>query len=279
MDFMPWMLFRVDNHDYIMGWESDLSKKIELQAIPAYYYFSEWNQKEINNSSCVIHWMLWALWRTVNEDFTENRLELLNLAKEQWLFQEWYWMYFNDWCDLVRKWWNNNNPDKKVITFRLQYWTEDFNTALENWYRLAWWYKRSQSYIEDWQDWVVDWDSFNDTSWWHCVSIQKWTNWYQVEEINSYKWVLKVNRYNIAHLDKLVDKLWWNEFYIFITINQMTEIFKDVTSDMPWSEAVKFLKDNEIIKGYSDWTFAPNQPISRLEVAIMLQRFYEKFCK
>ena len=40
-------------------------------------------------------------------------------------------------------------------------------------------------------------------------------------------------------------------------------IFKDVSEEHPFAEHIKWLKDNNITKGYSDGTYKPEQTITR----------------
>ncbi|NCP67821.1 peptidoglycan DD-metalloendopeptidase family protein [bacterium] len=43
------------------------------------------------------------------------------------------------------------------------------------------------------------------------------------------------------------------------------EIFKDIPGSHPYSSAVKYLKDNNIVKGYEDGTFRPDATLNRAE--------------
>ncbi len=51
---------------------------------------------------------------------------------------------------------------------------------------------------------------------------------------------------------------------------QDTGIFSDVTSDTMYSEAITYLKDNNIVQGYPDGTFAPDSNINRAEFTKIL---------
>lgn len=53
-------------------------------------------------------------------------------------------------------------------------------------------------------------------------------------------------------------------------ISEQTVVFNDINRSHPNYTAIKFLKDNDIISGYSDGTFRPNQTVNRVEALKML---------
>jgi uncharacterized secreted protein with C-terminal beta-propeller domain len=53
-------------------------------------------------------------------------------------------------------------------------------------------------------------------------------------------------------------------------IAQDTGIFSDVTSETQYSEAIKYLKDQKVVQGYPDGTFAPTSNINRAEFTKIL---------
>lgn len=55
--------------------------------------------------------------------------------------------------------------------------------------------------------------------------------------------------------------------YILYDHKDLKYIFKDVTEDSPFAEAIKSLKDKGIMNGYGDGTFLPNNPVTRAELA------------
>jgi hypothetical protein len=58
--------------------------------------------------------------------------------------------------------------------------------------------------------------------------------------------------------------------YILYDAKDLDYLFNDVTSESWAYEAVKFLKDNKIVKGYPDGNFLPNNPITRAECSQMI---------
>jgi len=55
--------------------------------------------------------------------------------------------------------------------------------------------------------------------------------------------------------------------------NPRTSIFGDVANDAWYAQAVNYLASIEILTGYPDGTFKPNQPITRAEFAAVCSRF------
>ena len=51
--------------------------------------------------------------------------------------------------------------------------------------------------------------------------------------------------------------------------------FSDVDDEVWYSQAVSYLADIDVLTGYSDGTFEPNQPVTRAEFATIVSRFYE----
>ncbi|MGN1025434.1 MAG: S-layer homology domain-containing protein, partial [Faecousia sp.] len=53
---------------------------------------------------------------------------------------------------------------------------------------------------------------------------------------------------------------------------EVTDRFSDVSADQWFAKAVCWAAENEVVNGYTDGTFLPNNPIKRQEVAAMLYR-------
>lgn len=198
--------------DDFLGWEIDLVKLIEERPIN-WNLSTEYNQKEINNSTCVIHAWLWWLGKTMNTSFDLNqRKEIFQYCKDLWIFEEWVWISFSKWIDAIRKWRNANNPKNEVMSFRIID-LEIVKLALKNWYRVIGWYKGNSVYTNDFNsDWKLNWTLFKPSTYWHCVS-KEW----EKTVVDNYKWVLKFNTYTIEDIQKLIDNwCWYPAFYIFI---------------------------------------------------------------
>jgi hypothetical protein len=55
----------------------------------------------------------------------------------------------------------------------------------------------------------------------------------------------------------------------------MENIFTDVDTSHPFFEQIKFLKEKGITTWYADWSFRPNQPITRWEMGVMMKRLFD----
>lgn len=62
--------------------------------------------------------------------------------------------------------------------------------------------------------------------------------------------------------------------YLVYDRKDLNYLFKDVTDKSPCFDAIKWAKDNGVMKGYADGSFRPDQPITRAEAAQIL---YNKF--
>lgn len=63
------------------------------------------------------------------------------------------------------------------------------------------------------------------------------------------------------------------------TIPSKKSLFKDVNSKLWYSNPIAYLEQFDVISGYSDGTFAPEEQITRAEFVAMVTRFYELFDK
>ena len=59
------------------------------------------------------------------------------------------------------------------------------------------------------------------------------------------------------------------------TIPSKKSSFKDVNSKLWYSSPIAYLENYDVISGYSDGTFAPEEQITRAEFVAMVTRFYE----
>lgn len=65
----------------------------------------------------------------------------------------------------------------------------------------------------------------------------------------------------------------WGYFDVIDYTEPKTDTFPDVTSDQPGYEAIEWAAAQGIVKGFSDGTFRPDEPLTRRQMCIMLQRF------
>lgn len=67
--------------------------------------------------------------------------------------------------------------------------------------------------------------------------------------------------------------------YIVYDQKDLKYIFKDVTEESPFAEAIQSMKEKGIINGYGDGSFLPNQPITRGETAQVITNLIKYFNK
>lgn len=65
--------------------------------------------------------------------------------------------------------------------------------------------------------------------------------------------------------------------YVLYDKKDVKKVFKDVSEDSWFAEACKWGKKNEIIKGYDDGSFRPENPMTRAESLEMLYKYHKKF--
>lgn len=62
--------------------------------------------------------------------------------------------------------------------------------------------------------------------------------------------------------------------YVLFPNSPVNMIFNDVSENSPHAEAIKFVKEKELMKGTDSGRFEPDRPMTRREMAIVLERFY-----
>jgi len=67
--------------------------------------------------------------------------------------------------------------------------------------------------------------------------------------------------------------------YIIYDHKDLEYIFKDVTENSPYADAIEWAKDNGIVNGYGDGSFLPTQPITRAEMVQILYNYSKYLTK
>jgi len=207
--------------------------------------------------SCGLFASMWCISDLTWYQFTEEDIKEINeLAIAEYWLELWTWMYMSKAVDCVRNWWNEEYPQKKLITFRTVIGSDKFIEWLNKNHSFAVWYKTSSKYYEDSQDnWVINKNSF-PTDWsWHLVR----TNFDEVIKIDdNYEWSKKYNTYVNNFIKNLQEEwVYFPSAYLFLyddTMNQ--EILDNI--DLEWAKSEYML-----------WTWSwldPREMMSRQEV-------------
>ncbi len=209
-----WVWWIIDDEpkptDYIVwneGWFEFVSRKNPWKRL------REFNQKKwIHISSCSIFALCWManynmwLWLT-QEDVERFSTELIN----EWIIVVWKWAKFPDVSDrlyhkLKSMWFD-------VLYHTLTVFSDMFEIWLKNWWWFAIWYRTDIKHFRDTQDnGILDWCEY-DKVWGHAVWCRM-IDW-ELEVINSYKWVIKYNRFKFKEwLEQLRCLAKKNKYYM-----------------------------------------------------------------
>jgi len=251
--FNTWLIDEVSDNDYLF-WSDNIT--INQNTNKDKYWYNQALQLRTRNA-CVIYWNCGVISDLTWYKFSEAEiLEIVYLAEKSYGWSESWWMAFARWTDCVRNWWNKKFPDNKLITFRLDIWSEKFFEALDKWHSLTVWYKTSKDYLLDSQeDWEIQWEDFKK-NWWHLVRLYK--KWNNLRIIDNYDWKKIYNDYINNKIEKL-QKNWVYciSAYLYLFNNDyMSEQIKD---NMSLINAKRFFD-----RGYTNW-LDPKNPITREE--------------
>lgn len=156
----------------------------------------QYNQKDVHNNSCFVHWPLTAISALTGYTFTlEERKEITDLCfKEDWADPEWWWK-FQEACNFIAKWYSDYKMSKDQRLDCIRIWKADWDKISNKWYLIVTWYN-----VQDWNraDRNDDWKhnkslwAYWKNYWWHCICIWK-VNWWD-RLVDNYKWM----SYNIV---------------------------------------------------------------------------------
>lgn len=270
--------------DWILWWNSELSVKLELAPVInnwKYYWYNQAAQPR-TRMACTMYSAFGCVTDLTWYIFTlEQILEICDIAEKDYEWNEAEWGWLHKAIDCVRHYYNEKvvkSPGDTLMSFKVEVWGEDYDNALEKWYSIQIWYRTKTSYYKDSQDnWNIDLDSFMDkNNWGHAVRVKKkWTHLvgFDTSIVDNYDWHKKYNEYTNEKIEKLKkDWMFFDWGYLYLKVENMTA-FKDIPSGHPFAKAISWAKENWLIKGYSDWEFKADQPITRWELVAILNRF------
>lgn len=262
--FNNWLIDEVKDTDYLF-WTDNITISQNKNTIK--YEYNQAEQTRTRNA-CVLYWNCGVISDLTWYKFSkEELLEIVDLAEKSYGWSESWWMAFARWTDCVRNWWNTKFPDKQLITFRLDIWSEYFYEALDKWHSLTVWYKTSRDYLIDSQDnWEIQWEDFKKW-WWHLVRCYK--KWNNIRIIDNYSWKKIFNDYINNNLEVL-QKNWvfFISAYLYLLKDEtMAEEIKN-NIDLEWAKIM-------FEKWFWNWLNA-REPMSRQEVMQVLYKILNK---
>lgn len=267
----------ISEYDYMLWGESDLSVKLKFKenTNKVKHFYNQWAQYRTRNW-CVLYSACWVISDLLWYKFSDKELlEIIDSAEKDYWWKENYWMYLHKGIDCVRNWWNTKFPNQKLISFRVEVWSEDFAYAIKKWYTIQVGYRTTTEYYKDSQDdWIISKDNFIWFKWGHAVRCS-FPDSKSITIDDNYFWQKKFNTY-VNNKIKELRKNWvfFNWWYLFLKQDIM--IFNDVPETHPFADNIKWAKDKWITSGYPDGSFKPDQPISRWEFVTMLRRAEEQ---
>ena len=268
-DFLLWNIEEKTLNDYLEKTQED--NPIHL--------YNQWALRRTRNG-CTLFWSFGAVSDLTWYKFTKKEiLEIHDIAEAKYGWKENAGWYIHKAVDCVRNYWNAKNPDKELVSFRVNLRSSKDLEIIKKLYKakktLVIWYKTTKEHYIDSQDnWVLDSRTFISSwakqIWWHCVRYNHWKN------IDNYEGRKKFNSYVNNQLVWLSKE--WTYFpsaYVYFYKEEFKSVFKDVQEWTAFFESIKWAKENNIVKGYWDWTFRPSQNITRWELMWVLKNFDE----
>lgn len=259
-----WLINEVKDTDYLF-WTDNITINQNTNTIK--YEYNQSAQTRTRNA-CVLYWNCWAVSDLTWYNFSKAELlEIVELAEKKYGWSESWGMSFSRWTDCVRNWWNTKFPDKQLITFRLDIWSDKFFEALNKWHSLTIWYKTSKDYLIDSQeDWIIQWEDFSK-NWWHLVRVYK--KWDDLRIIDNYFWKKIYNDYINNKIEKL-QKNWVYFISAYLYLYNNDYMSEQIKSNISLENAKKFFD-----RWYTNWLDA-KKSLTREEFWATLEVVLEK---
>jgi hypothetical protein len=172
LHIVDWVTDFGDDEDaMLLEWESDfISKlsKVHTQDNERYSY-SQYIYRD-TKSACTLYGsagVLSSIWNIKLSD--ADLLDLFRFAQKNYWYKVGVGNRIVTWVKATQKRWNNKYPDKKVLYFLTQFWTEELKQAMDKWYWAVGWYRGNAEYGKDRQDGVINGKVFEPSTYGHCV--------------------------------------------------------------------------------------------------------------
>lgn len=220
----------ISDNDYLLWSVEHDSLNKHLNNIKPDNVIYGYNQASTRRTrmACTLYWNIWAVSDLTEYKFSHQEiLEICDIAEKDYGWSESRGWYIFKWVDCVRNYWNNNNPDKQIVSFRINLKTDtEILNKLEWKKTLVIWYRTTREHYVDSQDnWVLDKKCFISCwakqLWGHCIRYNN------QENIDNYKGHKKYNAYYNNNLQFLSKE--WTYFkyaYVYFYKNDVKDIIK-----------------------------------------------------
>lgn len=157
--------------------------------------------KDYWNCLCTIYWPITQLSIVTGREITTaERNELVIRRYNDSDFNPNVGWFVTYGIDTLRRWWNANNPDNKLVTFRIPNRSSLRDVFFQRWLPLTTSFNWNREYSLDSIDWVLDKLDYNKypKTYWHCLAmfqLRKLDNYnreYRYKSIEDYQAMLNV---------------------------------------------------------------------------------------
>lgn len=176
------------------------------------YEYNQWALYESRNR-CTIFSAITEISYLFDRECSYSEIKTIaNRMIKDWKLDPNYWAYLSDAIDYTRNWWNEMFPDKKVVSYQIDYLDQELLKVLNKNVRLAQiGYRTSSELREELQSKWYAMKKDYPKIWGHAVSQ------YGLNTIDNYKGKNKFNRYSFHYFADLI-KNWviYQKGYLFL---------------------------------------------------------------
>jgi len=125
-----------------------------------------------------------------------------------------------------------------------------------------------------WDDitWVITDDRDKSYIWWHAFAITWWNN---DDYIIQNSWGSDNWHNGLYYLPTSMEDELYRTYIIIDEMEDKDLLFKDVSINSWAYEYIKWAKNKWLINWYWDWTFRPDNNITRAEICSIMKNFYD----
>lgn len=135
----------------------------------------QYNQNEFAESygfnQCTIYWPMTALSCLTGKELTKDeRWEIATLGTKREDWNPNMWANVSTWVDVVRKWWNERNPNDQIVSFMIDNTSLDRRNIFKKKFAYVSWFYGNQKYNDDASDWLLEGVKFGQATYGHCTA-------------------------------------------------------------------------------------------------------------